>query len=233
MTFAFHQFSQMNQDYLSLKEAAVIAKVSKVTLWRSVQKGDLVAIMDEKNRYMLERETLQKWCETFQGETAKRFTKTSETTEIPRETFHEEDETECNASEEPPETTETFHGKVYETVEMVSADLHLVALETTRHALESARRAEERAERTDRRLEALTGAVSQYQMVLGERAESLAEKDAMVLAAQALAEENARKLEEFEAEKAALVERLKMSENRVDWLEKRVPRWVRSLFRAG
>lgn len=83
--------------------------------------------------------------------------------------------------------------------------------------------------------------LKQYQLVLGEQAESLSEERARRLsvesevdrARQELEEENARKLQEFEAERAQLVERLKLSESRVDWLEKRVPRWVRALFRAG
>jgi len=53
------------------------------------------------------------------------------------------------------------------------------------------------------------------------------------LAARRLAEENANKLQAFELEKTVLTERLKMSESRVSWMEQRVPRWVRSLFRAG
>mgnify|MGYP003374957875 CR=1 FL=1 len=87
--------------------------------------------------------------------------------------------------------------------------------ERLRVAAEAAKRAEE-LEAENRRLQELFDAEN-YQ----------------ALAARRLAEENAKKLQEFELEKAALTERLKMSENRVDWLEKRVPRWVRSLFRAG
>ncbi len=45
--------------------------------------------------------------------------------------------------------------------------------------------------------------------------------------------ENEARLAAFEQEKAELVERLKTSESRVSWMEQRVPRWVRSLFRAG
>ena len=47
-----------------------------------------------------------------------------------------------------------------------------------------------------------------------------------------LADENARRLSEFEAEKGELTLKLREATGRVDWLEKRVPGWVRKMFGA-
>lgn len=226
----------MIQTFLTLKEAAELAGVSKVTLWRLVQRGALEAVIDERKRYTISREVLQKWMETFQGD-SKRFIVTPneevaseaeafqfQSNGLKRfgETLHEAIETPCSG--------EAFQG---ETVEMVSADLHRVALESTRCALECARRAEERAGLAERRLESLGGQLLQYQNILSERSESLAEKEALCRAAETLATENAQRMEQFEAEKADLLEKLRMSQSRVEWIERRVPRWVRALFRAG
>lgn len=138
----------------------------------------------------------------------------------------------------------------------VPLEAHLASMELAREQLERAQRlleaerkrsdeSERLALQAERGRMALEFQLGQYQRALGEQADSLIEERAARLQAQALAdsresdevrtlaEENARQLQEFEQEKAALTERLKMSENRVDWLEKRVPRWVRSLFRAG
>jgi len=47
-----------------------------------------------------------------------------------------------------------------------------------------------------------------------------------------LAEENRRHQELWEAEKEQLLSELRTHKERVNWLEKRVPRWVRGLFGA-
>ena len=65
-----------------------------------------------------------------------------------------------------------------------------------------------------------------------ENAESLAEERARRIQFECLEAENAKVREQWEAERAELVEKLKLSESRVSWMEQRVPRWVRSLFKA-
>lgn len=152
---------------------------------------------------------------------------------------------------------------------------HCVPLEAMTAALDFAERriAEERsradenqkrADASERMRFALELSLRQYQTVLGEQADSLAQERALRLQSEArlecvpeLSEENEREAEllrqqaeweqerakleaenearlaAFEQEKADLVERLKISESRVSWMEQRVPRWVRSLFRAG
>lgn len=47
-----------------------------------------------------------------------------------------------------------------------------------------------------------------------------------------LAEENRRRQELWEAEKEQLMAEIRTRQERVNWLEKRVPRWVRGLFGA-
>lgn len=225
----------MIQSQFTLKEAAELAGVSKVTLWRLVQKGELAASQDEKGRYTLERETVLKYQETVQrnaSEQAQRFANRPVTPEPPQET----PETSGNVSTTETETPQ-FHfsntsGTVYETVEMVPADLHRLALESARHALESSRRAEDRADRAERQMEALSGQLIQYQRALQERAESLAEKEAIAKQAELLAEENAQKLSLYEQEKQQWALELETTKTKINWLEKKVPRWVRGLFGA-
>lgn len=220
----------MIQSFLTLKEAAELAGVSKVTLWRLVQRGSLEAVLDEKKRYTISLKALQKWMETFQRGGEKRFSGVNETE---TETFPLPEDGVKRFKETPEATVPGCEAFQTETVEMVSADLHRVALESTRYALECVRRAEERAGLAERRLESLGGQLLQYQNVLSERSESLAEKEALCRAADALALENAQRMEQFEAEKADLLEKLRVSQSRVEWIERRVPRWVRALFRAG
>lgn len=69
-----------------------------------------------------------------------------------------------------------------------------------------------------------------YRCVLSENAESLAEERAKQTQLEA---ENRITKEQWEAEKTELLERVKLAETRVNWMEQRVPRWVRALFRAG
>lgn len=225
----------MIQEKINLKEAAALAGVSKVTLWRLIQKGELEASQDEKKRYSIQRETFLRWCETFQPPgpaTEKRFMAEDETLpdadETPGNVSHR-----CSETPETPEMDEDRFTRDFETVEMVPAELHRLALESVRHALESARRAEARAERAERQMEALGGQLVQYQQALQERAESLIEKEAIAKQAEFLAQENAQRLSRYEEEQLQWAQELETTRSRVHWLEKRVPRWVRGLFGAG
>lgn len=225
----------MIQAQFTLKEAAELAGVSKVTLWRLVQKGELEASQDDKGRYTLERETVMKYRETLQRNTpnsAQRFNGQPETPE----SFPAPNETASNVSQPEPETIQprssSVSEAVYETVEMVSAELHRLALESARHALESSRRAEDRADRAERQMEILSGQLIQYQRALQERAESLAEKEAIAKQAVLLAEENAQRLSLYEQEKHQWLLELETTKTKINWLEKKVPRWVRGLFGA-
>jgi len=217
---------------LSLKDAATLAGVSKVTLWRLVQRGELEASIDgtgTKNRYEIEEETFLKWLETFRRNgngSEKRFKPSSETDEDVSQVVSE---TPIDSMKHFFQQTET----VCETVEMVSADLHRLALDMAKQALENTRKAEERAERAERQLNALSGQLIQYQQVLEERTQSLQEKESLAKRAELLAQENATQLSIYEQEKQQWLDELEISKQRVNWLEKRVPRWVRGLFGAG
>jgi predicted nuclease with TOPRIM domain len=109
----------------------------------------------------------------------------------------------------------------------------------------------ERAHRAERQGDLMRMELMATRNCLTEQADSLFEKQAAVKQKEEILEESRRqqaeweqerakleaeneaRLAAFEQEKAELVERLKTSESRVSWLEQRVPRWVRSLFRAG
>jgi len=208
---------------LSLKEAAALAGVSKVTLWRLVSRGVIEASLDDKKRYAIDREVFQKWKESLP--------------ETSQETDSESNAGTFNVKiETPGEAQKRFSGQLEmraETVEMVPGDLHKLALETARNALECMRNAEDRAARAERQMESLSGQLIKYQNVLNEKAESLIEKEAYVKQAEMLASENEARLSLYEQEKHQWLSELETAKNRVNWLEKRVPRWVRGLFGAS
>ena len=144
----------------------------------------------------------------------------------------------------PPEASEVLQDGTYEVGEAPSVKW-LEAGRTTQDgplmkALEMLQEQSEEVRRLERQGVALQYELSSYRRALAESAESLAERDALrkqieseSLRAESLTLENAKLREIFEAEKASLTEEVRLSKSRVDWLEKRVPRWVRSLFRAG
>jgi excisionase family DNA binding protein len=224
--------------HLSLKEAAARAGLSKVTLWRIVQKGELTAHKEEhagKERYLIDAEVFHNWLEVFQGvshplrrEDLKHLNETIETPlETPNPSFRiiqRSDET----PQDPPETTQ---GTI-ETMEMIPADLHKLALESMRTMSTMAKQSQERADSAQRQLDSLTTQLFQYRQTLTEQAESLQEKATRQKHLELLAEENARQLADFEATKTQLQEQLVLSQKRVAWLEKRVPNWLRKLLRA-
>ena len=113
----------------------------------------------------------------------------------------------------------------------VSDNLSL-AVATAYKALERSEKLEAQLAETEKRRLGLEFELTRYRCVLTENAESLAEERARRLQFECLEAENAKAREQWEAERAELVEKLKLSENRISWMEQRVPRWVRSLFKA-
>jgi chromosome segregation ATPase len=113
----------------------------------------------------------------------------------------------------------------------VSDNLSL-AVATAYKALERSEKLEAQLAETEKRRLGLEFELNRYRCVLSENAESLAEERARRLQFECLEAENAKAREQWEAERAELVEKLKLSENRISWMEQRVPRWVRSLFKA-
>ena len=122
-------------------------------------------------------------------------------------------------------------GHVENLSDKVSDNLSL-AVATAYKALERSEKLEVQLAETEKRRLGLEFELNRYRCVLSENAESLAEERARRLQFECLEAENAKAREQWEAERAELVEKLKLSENRISWMEQRVPRWVRSLFRA-
>jgi hypothetical protein len=118
------------------------------------------------------------------------------------------------------------------TTEMALAGLR-TAQEQTALVLDQLRVAQELRERAERQLELVRGEYRLAQLALTESAESLSQREALWRQSEAeLKQHNEQQMALWEAEKANLVKDLETSRKRVDWLEKRVPRWVRGLFGA-
>lgn len=118
------------------------------------------------------------------------------------------------------------------TTEMALAGLRM-AQEQTALVLDQLRIAQESRERAERQLELVRGEYRQAQLALTETAESLSQREALWRQSEAeLRQHNEQQMTLWEAEKADMLRDLETSRKRVDWLEKRVPRWVRGLFGA-
>lgn len=118
------------------------------------------------------------------------------------------------------------------TTEMALAGLR-TAQEQTALVLDQLRVAQELRERAERQLELVRGEYRLAQLALTESAESLSQREALWRQSEAeLKQHNEQQMALWESEKANLVRELETSRKRVDWLEKRVPRWVRGLFGA-
>lgn len=116
--------------------------------------------------------------------------------------------------------------------EMALAGLRM-AQEQTALVLDQLRIAQESRERAERQLELVRGEYRQAQLALTETAESLSQREALWRQSEAeLKQHNEHQMALWEAEKAEMVRDLETSRKRVQWLEKRVPRWVRGLFGA-
>lgn len=211
-------------ERFNLTEAAKILGVSVATARRLVFKNELQA-------FKVQRGDKERW-EVLQSEVFR----------LKREGFN---------VKTPEDTKPDFVGEVDEmkpsgnASKTIPIEAHLETLKLLGRLQDKVEEEQRLREQAERARLALDWQMNQYRNALSEQAESLAQAQAMRKVAEAQvdkressertlqAQENARLMQEFEAEKAALTERLKMSESRVDWLEKRVPRWVRSLFRAG
>ena len=213
--------------FISLREAADLAGVSRPTLFRAVQRGELLIKTEnsgKSRRILVSRESLSAWtCSREQPSV-----QPSEQTE--------------QINEQPEQQ------QISELVPLIAhLDLVRILEETQLRLLDVT----ERAHRAERQGDLMRMELMATRNCLTEQADSLFEKQATMKQKEEILEESRRqqadweqeraKLEEenearlaaFEQEKADLVERLKMSESRVSWMEQRVPRWVRSLFRAG
>lgn len=101
----------------------------------------------------------------------------------------------------------------------VPVEVHLQALRLVEHAQLQLERAQLELQST--------------RNVLSEQAESLAEKEAYAKQAATLEIENRLNRERWESERAELLKTIQETKGKVDWLERRVPKWVRKVFGAG
>lgn len=121
--------------------------------------------------------------------------------------------------------------------DMSTTEMALVGLRTAQEqtalVLDQLRVAQESRERAERQLELVRGEYRQAQLALTETAESLSQREAVWRQAEAeLKQHNEQQIALWETEKAEMIKELETSRKRVDWLERRVPRWVRGLFGA-
>lgn len=252
-------------ELLTFTEAAAFAGVSSKTIHKHVKQGKLACVETPLGR-RIEKELLVPYRNLLgANETRSEPFKDSDREDLGvlGSILEELDQPEWEEAL-PEDTDRQERGQP---VMSVPLQAHLVALELARTQLEKAQlwldeerqralMAQQLVLQAERSKVALESQLSQYQRVLSEQAESLAEERALRLTfesrsqvqlslaesvdgsaekeeAQArLREENLRNQELWQAEKAQLMSELAHHQQRVNWLEKRVPRWVRGLFGA-
>lgn len=217
-----------NSELLPLKEAAMVAGVSRPTLFRAVQKGELPAQSEPgqngKLRYLLSRPEVESWAR-LRRETelphVHRQGITEQREPIPDaqwELVEQEVEQEVQGPGAPERSRERLNEEYEPTMNIpVSVHLHLV----------------NELRRMERESLSLAVELNRHRFALAENAESIVEREARARQAEAIAEQNAEQLAQFEQERVELTERMKTMETRVNWFEKRVPRWVRAMFGAS
>lgn len=233
----------MNSFQLSLRDAAEILGISKDTVWRAVQRGELQARLDSGpagDQYWLSQTELQSWWTRRKnrknraqvGEAPQ-----NEQTDIPSEIAAEAPQ--ATQNETAALATLSAAPQEYEIVEGLAAP-NVVPVEVHLQALRLVERAQLQLEHAQHELR-------NTRNILSEQAESLAEKEAYAKQAAlmtekaaalaqetaALEQENLRNRERWESERAELLKTIQDTKGKVDWLERRVPKWVRKVFGAG
>ena len=216
----------MSDDKIGLKQAAEQLGVSKDTLWRAIRRDELEAERDHGpsgTQYWLSWRKVQEWWDNRKDR--KRLDEAPQapdpnqtiigrvSVDFPSQASQEQDEMPAAPAVEILSALATP-----EPPQVVSVEVHLQALKLV--------------ERAQLQVESMRYELQSTRRALSEQAESLAEKEARAREAELLREENLRSQQLWEAEKAQLVTELSHHRERVDWLEKRVPRWVRGLFGA-
>lgn len=245
-------------ELLTFTEAAAFAGVSSKTIHKHVKQGKLVYV-DTPFGKRIERERLLPY-RNLLGTNGNEW----EESALPEREEEGAVGSGCNPQGEsewepvtPGDTVREQSGTVVSTVPLQA---HLSALQFAKEQLERTQQwldeerqraqiAQQLVLQAERSKVALESQLSQYQRVLSEHAESLAEERALRLTLQArseeatvsldesrqaelLREENLRSKEIWEAEKAQLMGEISHHRDRVSWLEKKVPRWVRGMFGA-
>lgn len=216
-------------DRIGLKQAAEQLGVSKDTLWRAIRREDLEAERDHGpsgTQYWLSWQKVEEWWE------GRRTGKRPEEAPQPRDAAENivgrvvmefppqapQESEEADEVLEAPQVEVLSELATQQNMAVVPAEVHLQALRLV--------------ERAQLQVEAMRYELHNTRKMLTEQAESLAEKEARARESELLREENQRNRVLWEAEKAQLVSDLTHHQDRLSFLEKRVPGWVRSVFGA-
>lgn len=197
---------------LGLKEAASVAGVSRDTLRRAIQRGELPALLVTGKtgpQFEVDQADVEVWAQ-------KRATAYPQWQEDEQAAQAQQEEPAQGAQGQQSDAGETVGGELslrLANLEDSHRDqsLALVRLAIQQDLFQSVQKWKDRAGSSRAK-------VSKLRKQLAEVAE--------------LAEENRRRQELWEAEKERLISEIRTSQERVNWLEKRVPRWVRGLFGA-
>lgn len=194
---------------LGLKEAANLAGVSRDTLRRAIQRGELPALLVTGKtgpQFEVDQADVEVWVQ-------------KRATVYPQWEDEQATQAQQDLLEDAQVQVQSEAGGTSELSLRLSSledshrdqSLALVRLAIQQDLLQSVQRWKERAGSSKAK-------VRKLRKQLAEVAE--------------LAEENRRRQELWEAEKEQLMAEIRTRQERVNWLEKRVPRWVRGLFGA-
>lgn len=194
---------------LGLKEAANLAGVSRDTLRRAIQRGELPALLVTGKtgpQFEVDQADVEVWVQ-------------KRATVYPQWEDEQATQAQQDLLEDAQVQVQSEAGGTSELSLRLSSledshrdqSLALVRLAIQQDLLQSVQRWKERAGSSKAKVRKLL-------TQLAEVAE--------------LAEENRRRQELWEVEKEQLMAEIRTRQERVNWLEKRVPRWVRGLFGA-
>lgn len=194
---------------LGLKEAANLAGVSRDTLRRAIQRGELPALLVTGKtgpQFEVDQADVEVWVQ-------------KRATVYPQWEDEQATQAQQELLEDAQVQVQSEAGGTSELSLRLSSledshrdqSLALVRLAIQQDLLQSVQRWKERAGSSKAKVRKLL-------TQLAEVAE--------------LAEENRRRQELWEVEKEQLMAEIRTRQERVNWLEKRVPRWVRGLFGA-
>lgn len=202
----------MNNNTIGLKEAAQLAGVSRDTLRRAIQRGELPALLVTGKtgpQFHVEEIEIQRWMQ-------KRLTAYPMWQEAP-------------VQDEPPDRNPQEPVTV-QTVQQGSSDD--VQLDRRLATLEENHRDQSLALVRLAIQQDLIQSVQKWKERAGVNKSKVSKLRKQLADIADLTEQNRRNQELWEAEKEQLVRELKTHQERVTWLEKRVPRWVRGIFGA-
>lgn len=199
-------------NMLGLKEAASVAGVSRDTLRRAIQRGELPALLVTGKtgpQFEVDQADVKVWAQ-------KRATAYPQWQEEEQATQAQQEPTTQDVQAQNESNDETTGGELVLRLANLEdshrdQSLALVRLAIQQDLFQSVQKWKDRAGSSKAK-------VSKLRKQLAEVAE--------------LAEENRRRQELWEAEKQQLIAEMRTSQERVNWLEKRVPRWVRGIFGA-